>query len=449
MQNKVLAFSHKKENIFLTCFFLITLFFSTFFLDWSNNWNTVSRISLPLSLALEQTLTIDTYQNFTGDKAQKDQHYYSDKSPLVGILTTPIIKTLDYFVDLKNKSPQQRISIALMVASFLFGALPFTFLVFFTIKDNNLYKKNGVLLVYFAFFGSFLFAFSGTYFSHSFCALLLLLAFKNYSKNNFFVSGLLLGACFMTEYFYLFAGMVWGVNLLLQKKIKSAFLFALGVVPFLLLQGLYNYYQVGSPFEFAYKYTVNFQDVIQNYGFSIPSFTTLFHLTISSYRGVFFYTPFLILILWNIWKKKKKLTANQRLIWVTFVVLLLLFSANKNWYGGWSYGPRHLYAITAVVLYSNITLLEWNKSNQFIYILAGVWGIVGSFLNKFTLLYPSTDINFPFINELDAYIYKRLNQGHLFPYYIEGYFPSILFVLLFVAGLLFLNRLQKSTFNPL
>lgn len=77
--------------------------------------------------------------------------------------------------------------------------------------------------------------------------------------------------------------------------------------------------------------------------FHLPSLTTLWHLSFSSYRGFFFFSPILLFSFYGLWLWYKEGHTAESIILTGLVVAYFTFvSALRDWPGGWSPGPRHL-----------------------------------------------------------------------------------------------------------
>lgn len=117
-----------------------------------------------------------------------------------------------------------------------------------------------------------------------------------------------------------------------------------GGLPFAVALGAYNAACFGSPFATGYRYLGRFPE-ISRYGvggFGLPRLEALLGLTLSPYRGLFVYSPFLLLALpgWNLLRGRRPHEA-----WLAlgcFLVLCLLISGWHDWKGGAALGPRNL-----------------------------------------------------------------------------------------------------------
>jgi len=318
-------------------------------------------------------------------------------------------------------------------------------------KNNLSQNKDSIPILYLGFFGSFIFLFSGAYWSHIFSAFLLIWSFDLFKNEHFLYAGLAMGACFMNEYNLCIFGVIWGLYLLFQRQWKSLILFSLGSLPFIILQGIYNYSLTNSFFELAYRYQANFQQNADSYGFTFPSLTALLHLSISPYRGILFYAPILVIFIYFIWKNKADIFKNplNKVVIISCIIYFIIFTCNKSWYGGWTYGPRYLLGIAALLFYvfANEIQLITKKSKVIFYSLVS-FGIVDTFLAKATILYPRTELKIPLLEGMiPAVIKGKFNDGNLLGFLgIQGAMPHLLFLVIFLLVVYLLHK-KSSTNN--
>jgi len=430
-------------------FFLLSLVLSSYYIDWLPNWNSTSRAALPLSLALEGTFNINEYDEFTGDNATVEGIPISDKSPLPGLMMTPIVYLVDLFYDLDELEPRDRLSVVIFIASILFGSFPMALILLFVYKFRMRYVNNGILILYIAFFGSFLFVFSGSFMSHVFTAFLLLWSFLHLEKDKYFIAGLLMGACFMSEYNMAIFGVAWGGFMMMRGKWKVLLLFSLGVLPFILLQGWYNHVTTGSFLELAYRYQENFAQNADAYGFGVPNLGALYHLSISQYRGVVFYAPILILVIAGgiLQKKEFKTSWVEQMAVLSCVFYLLVFCCNKSWYGGWTYGPRYLAGIPVLLFLIYLNRIRLKSIYMKIgLIFLGGFGVIQAFMDKATLLYPKTSMKFPLFDGIIPAFEEGNYNDRTLPglFGAEGLWPHLIFFALFITALILLHKKAPS-----
>jgi hypothetical protein len=117
-----------------------------------------------------------------------------------------------------------------------------------------------------------------------------------------------------------------------------------GGLPFAAVLAVYNNACFGSPFATGYRYLGRFPE-ISEYGmggFGPPRLEALLGLTLSPFRGLFVYSPFLLLALpgWLLLRRRRAEEAWLALGCV--LVLWLLIAGWHDWKGGAALGPRNL-----------------------------------------------------------------------------------------------------------
>lgn len=158
-----------------------------------------------------------------------------------------------------------------------------------------------------------------------------------------------------------------------------------------------------------------------SYSFANSSFTSrLMAMLFSPARGLFVFTPLLLfafggLFMASLRKNKFYLAA---LGW--FLLQLLLAATQRNWWGGWCFGPRLLTdALPPLAIMLAITVNEWQlqgKLRRFIPGLA-VFGFFGMFAHTSQGMYnPQTLLwnNSPNIDDMPAYYAWNWKHSQLF-----------------------------------
>ncbi len=254
----------------------------------------------------------------------------------------------------------------------------------------------------FFLYGSFVFVFSGTFFAHVLSASLLLLSYVFLKeKKRVFYSGLFLGLAILCDYSVGFISLVWLVQIFLnERNIKSVLSFVAGLMPAATLLIFYNMFTTGSPLDLLYNHSAEagFANV-ENLGFSYPKVSALFGLTLSPYRGLLIYSPFLILCLIVFLKEKgimKISVLNNYLLFIT-VGYLLLISSHKVWWGGWSFGPRQLIPVAVLLLYESVMYISKRNISKYLFWSFAAFSLGFMWLIKTTVVYSvPTEIKNPF-----------------------------------------------------
>ncbi|MDD5570215.1 MAG: hypothetical protein PHD97_03565 [Bacteroidales bacterium] len=413
----------KNWRNFIIVFFIANLFLSSYFIDIWPTPNPVSRALPVFTFAESRTLIIDKYAEQTIDKSKVGNHFYSDKAPLPTFLAIPfyeLIKTLGLTKvsnDAGKKFPVYvwrpmgmydsrqlmfpEIIPLLILGGFLFGSLPFVLIVMLTFSALRKLKLSfsPVLLVMLSFYGSFLFVFSGTYFNHVFAALLLLLSYIELKNRKFFLSGIWLGLAFLSEYPVIIAAPVWFILILIkERKIKFPVFFAAGVLPSGILICVYNFFVSGNAFKMLNAYHAHeaYKELSNNYGFSFPSFESLWGLSFSSTMGIFVFAPVLFIIgYYLIYTFIKDKTFKEKIktsyIAIFSILFFLVIASFFTWWGGWSYGPRYLAVLAAILIYEGLIFISKYKINTIVFGCFTFFGILSAWFAKSTLVYMIPD----------------------------------------------------------
>lgn len=115
---------------------------------------------------------------------------------------------------------------------------------------------------------------------------------------------------------------------------RAAFLrWVLWAIPPVLLAFAYNTVYNGSPFVFGY------QDGIAQY-MTLPKLDGIIGLFVSPSRGLFVYSPFLILALWGMWHARHEREKTLYLFSALTIAIYCILLSMLTWEGGWGYGTR-------------------------------------------------------------------------------------------------------------
>jgi hypothetical protein len=420
-----------KKTVFLFLFIAINTLLSCFYIDVWMSPNAVSRALPVLSLYEDNSLIIDKYKDKTGDISLIKGHYYSDKAPLSSFLVYPaysLYKKAGFsgfdsaavekypiyiweYTGMKDGRTfiSPHVSTVMMLGSIITGSIPFILIILFTFLTVRLSNnRNAVLLAMLPFYATFLFVYSGVYFGHLLAAFFLLSAYiLMRTWKNLILAGFALGLAFATEYTIAIIIPFWLIQLCLREKaVKPVVFFLGGLLPGFILVILYNHMVTNEWFTSTYSYIAHEQyKGLQNVGFGKPDPAALWGLLFPSNRGVFFYAPLLIYLLWSAIRNSSGLTSgffkNSRkefylplagnYLMTAVVVYLVLMSAYFMWTGGWSYGPRHLIPVAALALYEGAFFLSRRKFSMPAFLLFSAAGLFCTWLAKSTKLYMLPD----------------------------------------------------------
>jgi hypothetical protein len=452
--------SMKPETLTRLFIFFVLLFsYGYFFPRWADP-NQNSRLDMVVAVVDDGTLQIDKYVENTVDYAKVGEHYYSDKAPGIAFLGIPVYWGLRMVFDLPIVEPimgrlsnsesfqstlnpegtgvqtqKIRFALAQVILTFILSSIPsavlglliFSWLGRFT---SDIPVRLVTVLIYGLLTPAFIYA--NAFYGHQLSAVLLFGAYyliTDIKTNSRFLRavliGLLLAYSVVTEYpTILIVGVLFLLSIWYYYRAgKLGHLFGLGLSAGVIAIGwmVYNNYVFGGPLNLGYSYSELWQDQHQT-GFmslSLPSWEAVWGITFGVYRGLFFFSPILLLaipgiILW--WRAK---LFRMELIVTSLCSLSMFFfnSTSAMWWGGFAVGPRYLlpglpFLILPVFFilksFSEKTIIRW------IVIFLGIWscimvwgvGLAGQSFPPDTIYNPVPEYAIP--NWLDGNIARNL-----------------------------------------
>ncbi|MFB3895789.1 MAG: hypothetical protein ACE14V_05745 [bacterium] len=370
----------KRNKIEIILFFFLWLIYA-YFVHSEPGWNINTRIDLIYALVDRGTLEIDAYYNqpskeyLTSDIAVFQGHHYSDKAPGLALLGVPIYAGFINLATLVGWHPTPTLCRYIItiftvgLLSAILGVFLYRFLAYF--NENKVYR---LLLVFAYMLGTIAFPYSTLFFSHipaaafSFLAFYLIFRKMRYQQSDarsqtvavihqrnlvssfwLLTSGFLSGYALITEYpvGIIVIGLI--VYLYFQrKKFSEVILFIIPILVCCSILFIINYLQYGTPFALGYQYEQipMFRTGMSRglMGITYPTIDAIYGTTVSPYRGLFFWSPVLILGLIGLFFMKKD-TRFRKEFWLFLYIIIAFFIFNFSyytWWGGWATGPRHI-----------------------------------------------------------------------------------------------------------
>lgn len=477
---------------FYTAFAAINLFLACYYMDVWITPNSASRVMPVLTLHEDHTIVVDKYKDYAMDVSVINNHYYSNKAPLSSFIVYPfysLYKSLG-LPELKDttlkkypiyiwayKRPDGNLIMAdgrafllpksatvFILGDIICAAIPFVIallLSLFAIKRADV-KLSPVVVVMMSFYASFLFAYAGTYTGHLLSGIFALTGYIFLKKKNYVMSGVMVGLALATEFPVGILVPVWAVLIYLnEKKISKPALFALGLIPGIFIVMWYNYHLTGSFTKTPYNYEIHQQkENAQDIGFNMPTLAAFWGLVFSTFRGVLYYTPIFILMLWYAIKSgyqnsfkhvrnKIKLLGDgiKNYLLMTIIAYLILYSAYYQWPGGWAFGPRYLIPMVMIALYEGVLFIAKKPvSVYFFYAVTGL-GLLFTWMDKSTKIYmlPDDPVHFgnPVFDIIVPDFFKHHFNSNMLPVFWFDTSPSVaihLWPVLFIAGIVFLSK---------
>lgn len=275
--------------------------------------NTLSRYDMVYALS-HGTAIIDYHAGNTIDVSYYQGHWYSPRSLGLSIAGMPVLWLFGQFADLNNHSAYSLTTqIAILNA---FTVVPAAIAGGIAVRRfaarirPDLAATPLPMVVAGAFaFATLAFPFSTTFFSHAFGGALAFIGFYLLYRSRaserpelrVALAGLLVGFAAISEYpvgliallLALYLWMVFPV-----QRVRMLAVFALGILPNVLLLGWYNWFAFGSPFHLSYAYVADEAFAGQHEGFfgiTVPHLDSLL-TTLTFPRGLLMESPFLMLV---------------------------------------------------------------------------------------------------------------------------------------------------------
>jgi hypothetical protein len=321
---------------------------------FGGGWNEKSRLALTRAIVENGTIAIDIFEKGTGDKAYYNGHYYSDKAPGLSLFAVPVYAVI-YGTERMFGSrrvdaidPPDVVNwwlITLLAVSVpcAFGAVLFDRLCLgwtHSVEASSFATLALILATPYSFYAS---VFVGHGLAAAMAIAVVYLVFRTHraTARDLLFAGLLSGAAIAVEYpFALIAAVIAGYVVLKRRDLKGAAAFVAGTLPGLMMLAFYLTAAFGSPFRTGYLLEARpeFAEIHRAplLGFSLPSALAFLGITVSPFRGIFFFCPILILGLFGLWTGWRKRLPEIPFGWLWAVVAgyPIVNAAYAVWDGG-------------------------------------------------------------------------------------------------------------------
>jgi hypothetical protein len=329
----------------------LALFVPFVYFNHSDGWNQGVRLAELHAIVLKGTLRIDDYIAVTGDRAFIDGHYYSEKAPATVLVALPSFAATVAAQRLAGLDPDGqpgwRISEWIATASSVGLVAALGGVAFFALLSARFEPLTAVLGTFGLFLGSFTWPYATALFSHALTIGLLSIglwsALGRPSPRRDSVAGLAVGLAVASEYPAILPGAVLGLYLA-SLDLKRMWRFGLATLPAAALILANNYAISGSPFRLSYGANPLFPELTaaNAFGFSLPNLDAVWGVLWGEYRGLFFWSPVLLMCVPGLFQLFRKERALAILITSAFILILLQVGAFYTWFGGNAVGPRYL-----------------------------------------------------------------------------------------------------------
>ena len=342
------------------------LFVSYAYFYQAGGWNQNSRFDLVRAVTNDRSLTIDPYQQNTGDKALHEGHYYSDKAPGLALAAIPIAQAGRLLLRAAGGDPESFAGLAFL--SYLCTVLTvglLTALAGVVLYDLGtlLGAGTGALFAGTAFgLATPMWTHATLFQGHAMAAAGLLMAFaatarigrhRDVRRNIQLAgaAGVAAGWATVAEFpavipAAVIAAWACGRAWLLgrDQAARVAGTLAAGALACAAVLMAYQYACFGSPFHLAYSSEEGFEGMRQGFfGLQLPRMIRLRRILFGEYRGLLPLAPILALAPAGLVLMARRARGAALVSAIIAVYFVLLNAGYTYWEGGWSFGPRHLH----------------------------------------------------------------------------------------------------------
>ncbi len=366
-------------------------------------WNQNSRFALTRALALSGSAAIDPYHHTTGDKSRREGHFYSDKAPGASLLALPIYGLVHGVTGLVggetplaevvpihaplggaeesaseesgsdnaeagqdrgvpgdgerlryNQAYRLALYLCRLLSTSLLATAGVAALYLLALRRLAGDRRRALLLALLYGLATPAFVYATALYGHQLAAdfLLLALAAIVYARapRHYLAAGTCMGWAVLCEYTAAIPVIVLVALALALGGRRGALWTMLGGLPWAGVLGLYHWAAFGSPLKTGYDfvYLEEFAEGMEvRYGIGAPDPSVLYTLLFSSYRGLFYLAPVLLLAAWGLVRDvfARSLPGRDRGIAATSLLIcayfLVLNAGYYMWDGGAAFGPRH------------------------------------------------------------------------------------------------------------
>ncbi|MFX1519586.1 MAG: glycosyltransferase family 39 protein [Promethearchaeota archaeon] len=239
--------------------------------------------------------------------------------------------------------------------------------------DNNSALLTTIILA----FGTTTWIYAKTFYAQSLSMFLnffsiytIILATKYEKPAKYFLAGIVLGLAATVRLSNILLVIPILIYLILKfPKIEYFVLFIVGTLPPLALLLLYNFLCFDNPFITGYYYDLLYDYTSISSTFSTNPLVGFHGLLFSPGRGLFVYSPVLILSVPGFFYFFKSHKDEAILFILSFIAILLFYSTYTWWHGGLAFGPRFLTDVIPLFVLPLGKTLEKFSSTKYFWIL--------------------------------------------------------------------------------
>lgn len=357
--------------------FLLLLFCYVWPIDLDPGVNVWAHVDQAAAIVAHRTLAMDAFMQppngpNTVDYARTpDGHFYPAKAPGLAMIAVPVMAVLYTVESAVDITPfegnwfRRNAIILNWVMNSLLSALGMTVLLRVVVR-HSIRLSAAVLAVIAIGLGTAYYPYATTYYTHNPAANVIVFAAaliftRSLSPARLALAGCLLGVAVMIDFSGVFAVLVFAAVIALTDPRGLVAYAAGGLFPLVLLLG-YHTIVFGGPFTTGYKFMNPRVSPVDGVLLHLPDPTTPISLTVTPYRGIFFYSPVLLLACAGVWHAWRGRSAPRTIFWAGPLLFLFVFGFTAcyyMWWGGWTAGTR--YIIPGLVLLAPVLALAFER----------------------------------------------------------------------------------------
>ncbi len=316
--------------------------------------NEAVRYALCRAIADRGTFRLDAFSSEIGvDLAQRGEHVYCDKPPGSSLLMLPqyilaraLVPRIVQPQRPGDRQPAMLVAwIVTCLSVCLYSALSVA--IFYDVLRLLGVRRGRILYCYAFAVATLTFPYAtflvGAQFTAPLVVAAVWLALRGRSRADLFGLGLVVGVTFLTHYHaILLVGWLIPLQWLkLDSKRRILWALAPALACLAALLG-YNWVCFGNPFSMSYSH---WQGGKVRFRLALPTRWQLHLATFSSWRGLFYYSPWLLLYFGGLvraWRQQRLWAAYLAISVGSYIGFLLLNNQPDGhyWWGGGDYGPR-------------------------------------------------------------------------------------------------------------
>lgn len=411
------------------------------------NPNEVSRLELGVALAEWATVDLDQTAHLYGlseDVARREGRILSDKAPGLSMACVPVVWFARVILptipgtDLPEYWPLRHFATAILVGlAACLGSL------FIATGLPELNPPNRFALAVVTALSTPLWTYGTVFFGHVPAAILIAVAWILLLKPlddttegtawSAFLGGAAAGLAIATEYPTALLVVIMLTTLIARRtpspQLAAAFAgLAISLLPTL----VYHQIAFGAPWITGYSFKADpvFQDIHTTgvVGVSLPTLEGLRGVLFSSSRGLFFYSPVLLLAFFGLWLMHRRHAWRDAAPLTVALLCYVGFAAGfVDWQAGWCAADRHLIpAVPLLMIPTMVAMVAMARRRWTLIVLAAV--ITVSALRIFMTVVVTPFFPPEFSNPLGQIVLPSLREGVVAPNLVSSFIaipPSI------------------------